>query len=718
MTKSKKLLSLLLSFAILLSSIFVGGVFASASVDLYTTTMTFDDDFANNEVEFGGYADGPGGDSCATVSLYGTVPTTNEGNQPHYIGCRGVTTADVSAIEGEGRALLWDTGFSYDYKWLPRSTVYTHNVFNGNLERFKPKGNTTYEIRLKYYAAKDPAHDMVMTVRWSTYDEVHYGYDYNEADVWCKNVFTVTDATDGWVEAVAKFTTPASPGYMNLVMSTVNSSNASGVEIYTDDITVSECAAITAHNFDANGDKVLYASQYDTIADLEVPTREGYIFSGVYSDEALSNKLNTSELAVNYTDLYYAWNELEDGEYYCGFEDYTVDTNGLSYDSAVSNIISGDVYAGGYAMQNILANGELVSFELRDKTHFNVVKGTEYNISFAYKATADAKIYAGLAAASHVPSSAYALTSADLSATNTWKTASIDVTLDKGTTDGFVLALMLSAADAEVVIDDVFVTYPVDKSTVNMPSIDDPGTDWYPTLGVFEGVTFGEASSIWDGKTLTAPSDANDDGVYEINSAEELAYTVLNGGEGKNYIILKDIYLNDVTKVNWQTGDVAAGQNINSWFTIYASGYKAFSGTIDGNYHTVYGLYFNTDNTNYTLYNDGCALIPRAAAASTTTIKNLAIDKAYVHYQSSAAAFVASGLEDSVVNIENSYAGKEVYLKGGAAAAFRAYGIRANGVLLKNCYSLATTVAMPHYESGEAGCYGLVGLFWKKTTQK
>ena len=547
MRKSKKILSLLLSAAILLSSIFVGGMFASAEApDLYTTTMTFDDDFADNDVSFSGYKEGPGGYSCAIFSIDGTVPQTNNGDQNHYLGCWGVNMADVTAFGGTGNALHWDTGLPYDYKWLPRSTIYTHNIVAGNLERFKPKGNTTYEIRLKYYAAKDPAHDMVMTVRWSTYDEVHFGYTFNEADVWCNNVFTVTDATDGWVEAVAKFTTPANPGYMNLVMSMVDESTASSsnnVEIYTDDITVSECASITAHNFDGNSDKILYASQYDTLADLEVPTREGYIFSGIYSDAALTNKLNTSELAVNYTDLYYAWNELEDGEYYCGFEDYQTDTNGISYDANVSSIVSGNTFAGGYAMKNVLANGELVSFELRDKTAFKVEKGTEYNISFAYKASADAKIYAGLAAASNVPSTAYALTSAELTATNTWKTTSIDVTLDRGTTDGFVLALMLSAPDAVVAIDDVYITYPFDDTTVNMPSIDDPGSDWYPTLGIFEGVVFGDASSIWDGKTMTAPVDANDDGVYEITSGEELAYVVKKGGEGKDYVFCHNFFV-------------------------------------------------------------------------------------------------------------------------------------------------------------------------------
>ena len=719
MTKCKKLISLLLSFALLVTSVFVGGLTATATVDLYTTTMTFDDDFENNEVAFSGYANGPGGYSCAIVNLDGSVPKTNAGDQDHYIGCWGLTVADTTEIGGTGNAMLWDTGLPYDYKWLPRSTVYTHNVVSGNLERFKPKASTTYEIRLKYYAAKDPAHDMVMTVRWSTYDEVHFGYTYDDSHIWCDNVFTVTDATDGWVEAVAKFTTPASPGYMNLVMSIVNGSTANSsnnVEIYTDDITISECAPITAHNFDDKGDKTLYASQYDTVADLEVPTREGYIFSGIYSDSALTSKVSTSELAVKYTDLYYAWNELEEGEYYCGFEDYTADTNGISYDSSVSAIVGGNSYAGGYAMQNYVTNGELVSFELRDKTHFDVAKDTEYNITFAYKATADTKFYAGLAAASNVPSSAYALAEGELSATDTWKTASIKVTLDKGTTDGFALALMLSAADSTVLVDDVFITYPTDDATVNMPSIDDPGTDWYPTLGVFEGITFGEASAIWDGKTITAPADANEDGVYEITSGEELAYIVKTGGDGKDYIITKDIYLNDVSKVNWLTGEVADGHTINSWYQTWTAdgSYVDFSGNIDGNYHTVYGLYFEINKDDVTLDNNGSALIPRLAENSDVTIQNLAIDKAYIKHEASASAFVACAHAGAKLNINNCYAGKDVMLTACSTGVFRAYAKNAGAFNLSNCYSLATTVSSYKTGTTNTGNFnGLVGEMWE-----
>ena len=93
MSKSKKIISLLLSLALLASSVFVGGLTASAAVDLYTTTMTFDDDFENNEVTFNavGADKGPGGYTAVSVTVDGTEVVTNYGDQPHYLGCWGVS---------------------------------------------------------------------------------------------------------------------------------------------------------------------------------------------------------------------------------------------------------------------------------------------------------------------------------------------------------------------------------------------------------------------------------------------------------------------------------------------------------------------------------------------------------------------------------------------------------------------------------------------------
>ena len=71
--------------------------------------------------------------------------------------------------------------------------------------------------------------------------------------------------------------------------------------------------------------------------------------------------------------------------------------------------------------------------------------------------------------------------------------------------------------------------------------------------------------NIWDG-SKTAPTDSDGDGWIEINNASELAYVISDGGGAARYKLTADIYLNDPTKINWETGVVADGYTVNSWF--------------------------------------------------------------------------------------------------------------------------------------------------------
>ena len=147
-------------------------------------------------------------------------------------------------------------------------------------------------------------------------------------------------------------------------------------------------------------------------------------------------------------------------------------------------------------------------------------------------------------------------------------------------------------------------------------------------------------SDVWGGQSdLSAPVDSDNDGVYEITKGAELAYIIKNGGSGANYILTNDIYLNDVTKVNWETGVAESGYSVNSWYGNYES--TPFSGTIDGNGHIVYGLYFNigTSYGNYVNYTVG--LIPEVTG--TASITSLGVDKAFINYESYASAFIGSG---------------------------------------------------------------------------
>ena len=191
---------------------------------------------------------------------------------------------------------------------------------------------------------------------------------------------------------------------------------------------------------------------------------------------------------------------------------------------------------------------------------------------------------------------------------------------------------------------------------------------------------------VWDGWTTTAPADTDADGIYEITNGAELAYVIKTGGSGRSYKLTADIYLNDITKVNWLTGTVSDGYTVNSWYGDW--NVTAFQGTIDGAGHTINGLYYEKDAAKeYTNYCGGVGLIPKLSNA---TVKNLGVDNSYIHQEASVSAFVAAAPAGSVLNMDSCYVGENVYLKAGSTGAFRAFASNAGGGVIINCYSLAT----------------------------
>ncbi len=213
---------------------------------------------------------------------------------------------------------------------------------------------------------------------------------------------------------------------------------------------------------------------------------------------------------------------------------------------------------------------------------------------------------------------------------------------------------------------------------------------------------------IWDGTTVTAPADSDGDGVYEITNAAEFAYIIKTGGAGGSYKLTADIYLNDINKMNWQTGEAESGYSPRVWYGDWQV--TAFNGTLDGAGHTVNGLYYEKEaSKEYTLYYGGVALMPKVYNA---TIKNLCVDNSYIHHEASVSAFVAVANEDEGVTIDNCYAGANVYLKGCAVAAFYAYSRNAGGFNLSNSYSLA------NLSSNGGGYSGLAAFIWERSGKK
>ncbi len=117
---------------------------------------------------------------------------------------------------------------------------------------------------------------------------------------------------------------------------------------------------------------------------------------------------------------------------------------------------------------------------------------------------------------------------------------------------------------------------------------------WAQTIKVTEG----NKPDCWDGSSVEVPSGqvvVNGISYYEIGNAAQLAYIAQNGGEwfANNYILTNDILLNEEELVCDVVGNLKIDPSgLNVWQPI-----DGFSGTFDGNGHSISGLYVKSDRT-------------------------------------------------------------------------------------------------------------------------
>lgn len=228
-----------------------------------------------------------------------------------------------------------------------------------------------------------------------------------------------------------------------------------------------------------------------------------------------------------------------------------------------------------------------------------------------------------------------------------------------------------------------------------------------------------ESSNVWDG-TLVEPIK-NSKGQYIIDTAEKLAYAIYNGGTigeetGCHFVITKDIYLNDINKINWATGTVTSGYSAKKWYSeTTEAGQKVgakFNGVIDGGYHTIHGIYipYKWSYSPPTSSNTAAGFIPSTASGSNVVIKNLNINNSFIKVRGYAGGII--GATYGKTTIENCSVGKNVALGGYSAAAIRGAGRSDHSsVVIANCYSLSETLIA---DSGGnlPTAYGLCGYFW------
>ena len=193
------------------------------------------------------------------------------------------------------------------------------------------------------------------------------------------------------------------------------------------------------------------------------------------------------------------------------------------------------------------------------------------------------------------------------------------------------------------------------------------GTDEYPVLGGEKVYQYS------DGTYGNTPLQAGEDGFYLISTADELRLfaSMVNGGQTSiNAKLTADIELNNTTGwENWGNTPPA-----NSWTPIGSY----FTGTFDGQGHTISGLYVN--NSDYSSYYAGLF----GCLENGGTVENVGVTKSYI--QSS----VYAGYTGGIVGLMNGGTIRNCYCTG----IVRCQGYGGGGIVgmsydnstIENCY--------------------------------
>ena len=110
------------------------------------------------------------------------------------------------------------------------------------------------------------------------------------------------------------------------------------------------------------------------------------------------------------------------------------------------------------------------------------------------------------------------------------------------------------------------------------------------TLSSVFMTVFADDFKIWDGShsTVYDGGAGTEEDPFLISNARQLAGMInsQNDTKGKYYKLTADIYINDTRDPNWKS------KSPKNWYFE-----KYFYGSLDGDFHTVRGLYYNTSSS-------------------------------------------------------------------------------------------------------------------------
>ena len=203
-------------------------------------------------------------------------------------------------------------------------------------------------------------------------------------------------------------------------------------------------------------------------------------------------------------------------------------------------------------------------------------------------------------------------------------------------------------------------------------------TDTYPVI-----YQQGTKGAVWSGSVAADYAGGNGTKAdpYKIETGEQLVKLIRDPNtSGKYYSITADIKLNDTTAENWTT-------DAKQWFGYNGAGEITgkFAGTLNGDLHTISGLYYNGDKYYVGLF----------GAIGGATVNKVIIDNSYLATSNSAGNISAfTGYVNGAINYNECVVGKNVTISGVEASGYGSWS--SGNVTVDSCMALADVTGTGH----------------------
>ncbi len=575
----------------------------------------------------------------------------------------------VGVNNSNAMKITWATGYNYQ---MPTA----FRIYDSQGNSFVPEANVIYKMRLKYKVdSLKTGKNLNIVLRGDDGNLNKSGSDggYSlQYGTFNKELIYGGTTTDGWVDCELTFSVNESlPLFIAVVSTESNKWWAENLQMYIDDIVISQMGYVRCYiNEDEYTDMEVYSDM--TFAELEMPTRLGYIFEGFYTDKTFSQKISDDAYVGNYGSVYAKW-ETAPTEF-----DNTYDEDGFTFNKVqMPYTKNGDAALGKYtaATSNLSAafsNGYFSQFDAF------VEKGVGVNNSNAIKITWATGYDCQLPTAfriydsegnSFVPE-ANVLYNIRLKykvdSLNTGKNLNIvlrgdDGSLNNSGSDGgyslqygtFNKKLIYGGTTTDGWVDCELTFSVNDSFPLFIAVVSTESNKWWAEnlqmyiddihiskLGTGDSE---DGNGVWNGSLAGSFENGNGtkDDPYIIANAGQLATAVkLNGMNGSYFKLSKDIYLNYVNTDNWYKNS-----NNNQWFSGAATDY--FNGYLNGDGHIVYGIWY-ADSTTVT----SAGLIPNFGKG---TIEKIGVRGAYINAQQYGGAIVGQTFAGGVKKIDQCF---------------------------------------------------------------